>query len=59
MSWPARMYRTMPGTWASLGRSRSIHSLAETSRSPRGLSEIQKRPLAMVWLLPVTPTECE
>lgn len=59
MSWPARMYSTIPGTWASLGRRRSISSLAETSRSPRGLRAIQKRPLAMVWLLPVTPTECE
>lgn len=49
----------MPGTCASFARTRSIHSLADTSRSPRGLREIQKRPLAMVWLLPVTPTEWE
>ncbi|MNP71487.1 hypothetical protein D3C76_1678800 [compost metagenome] len=53
------MYSTTPGTCASCGRSRSISSLAETSRSPRGLRAIQKRPLAMVWLLPVTPTEWE
>jgi hypothetical protein len=29
--------------------------LAETSRSPRFFRAIQKRPLAMVWLLPDTP----
>lgn len=33
--------------------------LAETSRSPWGLRAIQKRPLAMVWLLPETPTKWE
>jgi len=59
MSWPARRYSTMPGTLASLGRMRSMNWLADTSRSPRGTREIQKRPLAMVWLLPVTPTEWE
>ena len=33
--------------------------LALTSRSPRFFRAIQKRPLAMVWLLPETPTEWE
>ncbi|MNE09712.1 hypothetical protein D3C80_1023990 [compost metagenome] len=59
MSWPARRYRTTPGTLASFGRRRSMNSLADTSRSPRSLRAIQKRPLAMVWLLPVTPTAWE
>ncbi|MNN89194.1 hypothetical protein D3C81_2069720 [compost metagenome] len=59
MSWPARMYSTTPGTLASCGRRRSMNSLADTSRSPRSLRAIQKRPLAMVWLLPVTPTAWE
>ncbi|MNL76266.1 hypothetical protein D3C87_2022060 [compost metagenome] len=49
----------MPGTFISCGRIRSMNSLAETSRSPRFFREIQKRPLAIVWLLPETPTEWE
>ncbi|MNT01605.1 hypothetical protein D3C72_1360770 [compost metagenome] len=59
MSCPARKYRTMPGTFINCGRIRSMNWLAETSRSPRFFRVIQNRPLAIVWLLPDTPTECE